>query len=50
VPSPSLFAELVRGDERVDPLRNVYAIAGGTMPVAEWVAFCEKEGLSGPLA
>ena len=48
-PSPSLQTDLARGDERIAPIRLIFEIGHGG-PVDEWVAFCNKEGLSGPLA
>lgn len=50
IESPNLFCEFVRGEERIDPMREISEIGLGVWPVAEWKAFCEKEGLSGPLA
>jgi Zn-dependent protease with chaperone function len=49
-PSPSLLAELTRGTDRLDPLRRMFEIAHGAMPIDEWAAFCQKEGLRGSLA
>jgi len=48
--SPSLQTFFVRGDQRHDPITRVFEIANGTASVAEWAEFCNKEGLSGPLA
>jgi len=49
-PSPNLFCEFVRGDDRLGPMEKIFAIGHGQTPVDEWVAFCAKESLSGPLA
>ena len=48
--SPNLFCEFVRGDDRLGPMEKIFAIGHGQTPVGEWAAFCEKEGLAGPLA
>ena len=49
-PSPSLETDLMRGDERIAPIRLIFQIGHGETPAEEWAAFCKKEGLSGPLA
>jgi Zn-dependent protease with chaperone function len=49
-PSPSFQAEFARGDERMSPIMRIFEISQGLAPVEEWAAFCQKEGLNGPLA
>jgi heat shock protein HtpX len=48
--SPSLFSELVRGEERIEPMQAIFEIAAGATPVVEWAKFCEREGLSGSVS
>ena len=50
IASPNLFCELVRGDERIDPMRRIFEIGHGQSSAEEWAAFCVREQLSGPLA
>jgi heat shock protein HtpX len=49
MPSPNLFCEFERGEERVDPMRRIFEIGHGTAPAEDWAAFCAREDLSGPL-
>ena len=48
--SPALGSEFVRGDDRIDPMQHIFALAGGQASVEEWASLCAKAGLSGPLA
>ncbi len=49
-PSPGLTCGFVRGEQRVDPVLQLYAIGHGGATLDEWATFCATEGFSGPLA
>ena len=48
-PNGDRVGDLVRDGETIQPMRRVYDIAFGETSPAEWTAFCQRTGMTGPL-